>query len=328
MKRIKVASLLSDYVLLEAGVWEFHAGARGSMNTHRAPSSRRDSSWQTAYERHAVQGRRFYMSLRSSDAPDSEPFRQLLRSPTSVYWRATFEPMRELVPAACNWFLMDYVDEPVGGKQIADSWSLADKRDEYLRGVISEDFVRDAVIENANHDLVRGASIGAAVSMESLHSKMIRARILSQTAIPAFGHNAIELVLPRAATLSWEDVKAIRSHRDIAYFRDVLREVESVAWSDSTSLSDFRLRIQEEYGDRLRDANRRMMGNVHGRAINASVGFVVGLLAGHIIPGEPVLSGVAASAVSLGIDEIRSRMTRTRWITVDQAIHRLISTDG
>jgi len=95
--RLKVASLLYDTVLIEAGDMNVSAGPHGSFAVKTPHSSEKSYGWQTAKNRGVAQGGPFHVSFAPEAQPGipaTGPFHQVLHSQTSISWRPTLEPFR------------------------------------------------------------------------------------------------------------------------------------------------------------------------------------------------------------------------------------------
>jgi hypothetical protein len=319
-RRIKLAAVLHDYVLIEDGSREILAGPSGSWQVWHPPTRDQSEEWQTARERSVAKQREFYVALRPSEAPQDAPFRTMMRSQTSVNWLATFEPLKRELPKAYPWLLSGHLEDSPDVKQVASRWAFRDRGDGRLRVLLPEQFVRSRVIENANLDLAMSRKLDAAVSIEPLHAAVTRARVERGDAHAVLGHTALDLLVPRVGDLDWDDVDELRRHRDILYYRAVLREIEDSARRSAASEVGVEARIHEGYRDAWRRAQDRLAGSLGGRVVKAGAGFLIGEAMNLVLGEPPGLAGAVGAAVALAIDEARPRPKETRWLAVDTAL--------
>jgi hypothetical protein len=121
------------------------------------------------------------------------------------------------------------------GKQIIEAWVKVDELDPTVRQQLTGDFHRNLVLESANNDLVVGSRLGAAISLDRLHTSIASARLRRGDAELVFGSRALEILLP--GEIEWEDIDRLRCHPGIADYRSVLSEIEQAALGDTTSTS-------------------------------------------------------------------------------------------
>jgi hypothetical protein len=269
-----------------------------------------------------ARGKDFYVAMAPSNAPLGTPLHRVIQSPTTISWRATFEPIRAELSRSYAWLHFGRVPESTQSNQLIQEWIRADQSNPFLRELLPEAFVRSAVGHNASIDLVHGARIGAAVSMERLHATVVTARLRRGVAQPVFGARALAILVPAAGDLSWAEIDDLRRHRDLRYLRDALRDIEAAAWEAAASEEAADRRIRIEYERRLRRANDRMEGTFRGGLVSAALGLVVGELTTLALAGLPVIGGVIGGTVGLGVDKVRSELRRPRWLSAEAALRK------
>ncbi len=315
--RLKLASLLYDRVLVEDGEWEAHGGPQGSVRQWDPPSDE-PRRWQTASERRRGQESEFMFAMKPSQAPPEQPAAVVIQSPASIAWRATFEPIKNELPRTCEWFEFGHASDPQDRGFVLARMDREVSQDEDVKSLLPEPFVRDAVVQGVHRDLLVGAAYQSAVSVDALHGQVLRARIASGDVVPAFGPQALSILVPECRDLSWEDVAELRRHRSLGKYRSVLREVESAAWDESTSVAEFERTVHEEFQKRLlaiSDA-KSLPRRLRRAGINVAVGELTGLALTRV-PG----AGAGAGLVLAASQEIQGWSAR-RWVAAHQSMRR------
>ena len=315
--RLKLAALFYDRLLVEEGVWSVSAGPGGTFAMWTPRVIGEEPSWQTSRDRHAQRGAEFALAIGPSGAPD--PPQLVLKSPTTIGWRATFEPMKRELPHAYDWLEFGHASDSSDARRLASRFRMEDERDESVRALYPEVFVRDRVIDDANLDLLMGGDLTAAVSMDGLHARILGARIERGAAHPAFGPSALHLLVPKVAQLDWEVISELRGHRGIREYRTVLAEVEALAWEGVTSAEQLGLLVHREYAARLREAQAQVLGSWTGTLVSTAVGLVIGEAA-SVALGVPVVGGLVGGAAGVAVDASLRRPPP--WLAADAAVRR------
>jgi len=325
--RLKLASILYDNVVLEAGGSSIQAGPTASMHFVHSPRPGDPESWQTSKERGVAQSGPFALSMASEETPGvpaSGPFRQVARSESTISWAPTFDPFARELPSGCNWVhygRFESLDEH--WRQVETGLRKVDDDNEALRRLAPIDFVRSQIVSNTAHDLVTGMSAGVEVSVDSFHGKVISARYAEDASLQFHGF-ALQLLVPDAARISWDDVAAIRNMKPLVGLRQVLREIEAETFDASISGRELAATVQAEYRKRLAAAalDVESVGAValFGTAqlvIGSAVGLATMSLSylGALIGAAP---GVAATGLEIGRAFRAGR--RRSWIGVTEAI--------
>jgi hypothetical protein len=328
LRRLRLAALLHDQVVIEAGIYRANAGPNGSFGSWQAADPDQPPRWQTTRERSAAMRNPFHVALRPSDAPDTRPFHRMIESPTSIAWRPTFEPLKAALPVRCDWVEFLYTDLTPEGQSLVSRLNFRDRSDDLLGNLIPEPFVRNLVMEHANHDFVVGVGLGAVVSVDAQHTPIIRARLAHREAGSILGQTALSIAVPDDRDLDWETVSGLRRHRDWRYFRDVLREIEADAREGATSPADFERRVRTMYEARLSAARDRISALGRSNWITRGLGMVVGEIVPPVLEATMGLSGVpgVGTVIGEGVSEvansIRQHRERPRWLAAHDALTR------
>ncbi|MGD9891151.1 MAG: hypothetical protein AB7R89_09230 [Dehalococcoidia bacterium] len=325
--RIKIASLLHDRVLIEEGTWIGMAGERASSAIWHPPSFTQVAQLQAPRERRTKPDDEFYFLVTPSDAPPGTPGRPILRSRTTISWRATFEPLKRDLPRAFSWMEFGHAEPTNVGKKVISRWNDVDKVDPGLHEAFPEQFVRGMLVDSANTDLFVGSQLGAAVSLDRFHKSLVMFRLMRGEAKSVLGHKTLDILVPKVTDLDWNDIDEVRKHKDLNHLRAVLRDIEAEALESATSLNDLPETIRSRYEEKLREAQARVEGTWGRWLTRGLIGSVVGEAVG-VAFGVPMVGGAvgivvanaAGEAVGLGIDRLLGRRDRVRWVSADNAL--------
>lgn len=256
--------------------------------------------------------------MKPSTAPADAPATMVLDSPASVSWRATFEPVKRDLAPGCDWFEFGHSDDP---RDQGFALSRRDRQvseDVDVQALLPEHFVRDLVVKQAHRDLLVGAAFRSAVSMDALHGRVLTALIRNGTAAPAFGPQALTILVPDVRSMTWTDIVEMRANAGLRQYRDVLREVEALAWDEAASLDEFEAVVHREFDKRLIDVvDAKSLPRLLVRAaVNVAVGEMAGLMVTHV----PAAGGAVGLAVSVA-EETRGWAAR-RWVGAHQGLTR------
>lgn len=226
-RRLKLASLIFDEVLLEAGMLRVSAGPTGASSFISHAGDIDSLRWQTPRERSVAMQSRFNVFVGNGDLPGvpAEQLREFINSETSISWNATLMPFAREFSSGCDW--MHFVRPEPGRsvKQLANEWTNNDKNNASLRDAIPVKFVRNTVIAGANNDLALAAGSGVAVSIDSLHQQVVAQRFKDAAGWHLRGF-AMPILLPNVQDLPWESIVEMRKNRHMGRFRAVLRGIE------------------------------------------------------------------------------------------------------
>lgn len=328
-RRLKQASLLYDRVLLEAGTLRVDAGPGGSASFWSLP---RDSAWQTAMERRRATDAPFTVSVAAGSGPRvaaSGPYQPVVSSPTSVSWVATLEPFARELPRNCGW--IEYFEAPPMGpdlEALCSRWSRLDRQNPSLRRDIDVRFVRSQVIKGLNHDLALAVGAGAAMTADSLHSRVLDCRLQDETGWSQQGF-ALPLLVPRVGHLGWDELATLRRDRAIDRWRQVHRELEMEALAVVADGGDLERAVRNVYERRLRDANAGVEG-LGGVVIDAGASLVLGGAGAAVqaVVGGPLgvglgLVGPVVIDGALTAKRVLGRRAARRWLAFDARLGRL-----
>jgi hypothetical protein len=335
-RRLKTASILFDRILLEAGVYRLQAGPGGSFAVLDPPRPDEEPRWQTAAARHAAQAESFGLAMGRETTPGvpAAVAHAVMSSEATISWAATLQPFARELPADTGWIGFTRTPEPVNDmRRVKDRWDQTDKRNPALERAIPEQFVRAAVIGDANRDLAVAVEHELAVSADSLHAQVTGQRFndTSGWAMPGF---AVPILFPEVSDWPWDSIKDLRRDPNMARFRAILREVEQEAAGDAAAGGDAEAAAHRAYRRHLADAQEAVesIGAVAHKTLR---GFVIGAVIGFATVGIAgplgVVAGAAAGAVPGAVLDVRDvlRQRRTRgWVSVQQRIEQMSLRDG
>jgi hypothetical protein len=313
-RRLMLASLLHDHVLLEGGTWVATMGPSGGFSIWQPPTGELPPRWQAPRRRGRAQHGDVYVQARSDNAPADAPFHPVVRGPATIAWEATFEPFRrELPAAAAKWITYGHNLDTPEVQATASGWHWADDRDAHLQGLWPNTFIRDLFVKATHLDLAMSAAMGTAVSVDAAHGPVLAARARAGQAQHVYGHRALHLYLPTGFT--WDDIANLRRHKAMNEYRAVLRDVEAVALDRAVSLGDVDRFIREVYSGRVASAEARRPAG-WARVTVGAIALVAGV-AGELatfVPGVGAVTGVAGHEIAGAVAEHASR---PRWLAVD-----------
>lgn len=308
-RRLKYASLLYETVLLEAGVFRFHAGPGGSFGAVEHGNAGGAARWQTPAQRGADQASSFQLNVGAETSPGvpAAVTRPVLVSENTVAWQATLEPFAAEFPAGAGWFGFVRTSDPAGeAARVMREWVQADQRNPALTAAVPERFVRGAVIGNANRDLAIAAANGMAVAADPLHMQVLAQRFSDDRGWRLAGYS-VRVVYPQVGDLPWEAIAGLRREPDIARFRSVLHEVERETAAKAAA-GDVEAAANHAYQRHLADASGRLDGI--GAAVRKTLaGIVIG---GGLGTATMPIAGPLGVVVSTGAGGVVSAVTNVR----------------
>ncbi len=315
---LKLASLLYDRVLVEDGEYRIQGGPGGGSRFWTPPDGEAPRAWQRPSERSREQASNFSLAMKPSTAPADAHAMVVLDSPASVSWRATFEPIKRDLTSGCDWFEFGHADDAQDRGFVLSRRDREVSEDPDVQAVLPEHFVRDLVVKQANRDMLVGAAYGSAVSMDGLHRRILTAQIRNGTAAPAFGPHALTILVPDVRRMTWANIVEIRANRGVRQYRNVLREVEALAWYEASSLDEFENVVHREFERQLIEVVDAK--SLPRRLVRAVVNVAVGELTGLMVTRVPGAGGAVGLAVSV-VEETREWSAR-RWVGAHQGISR------
>lgn len=312
--RLKLAGLLHDKVYVEEGMMDIHAGPSLSFSISM-PSDWREMVWQTPRDRGRSTG--FSVSLQPSNDASASPLVQ--SSPTSIYWRPTFEPFKREMPSVFPWMQFTGVKFSAAGE-------AAMPRVAASMGAVLPDqpkIVRDVVVKAVAHDVVAGAD-GTGLSFDRFHTALVEDLVRKGMATPVAGAGALTVIFPAAGSLSWDDVNDLRSIASVKSFRRILSEIEHDAMHSTTTVERLKFEIMQEYSERLHKAQLSLPWNRAG--LRTGIRLAVGSLAsaGAATLGGQLAGQGAKAVAALGAGVAATRLLRPRWLTFNAALSRRI----
>ena len=319
-RRIKLASLLHDQVMLELGIYELQAGPSGSLPIYYSgPAEGEVVRWQTPRERHPHGG--FHWGLRRSDAPEGTLFRPMLSSETRLRWRASFLPLVHEVGGleAFPWLRGAWIEDAPRTSTVVNQMARRDQDDPILRRTWPDQFVRSAVARGAATDFKRVSETGTTLYADPFHARLLAARVARGDAVTVLGQEALRVIEPRE--LSWQEVADLRAVPGLVEYRAVLRDIEGAAREQSTSRQDLHERILRGYSEALARASTRMP-SWRTRLTLVAFGIVVGKAVTLAANGLPFVGSVAGGVFGDRASQVAGEMARPRWLAADARLHR------
>lgn len=319
-RRLKIAALMFDRLILEAGQVTIGAGPTGNVEFPRLSSPAR---WQAASDR--KQGTPLTLAIGSNDSP--REYRTALHIECSLLWQPTFDPFADELPgSAIDWLSFGEAkpEKLPALKRIAAIGARADQSSDAFRERFSDGMARAMVATNMNRDLVLAAAEGCAISVDPLHRRLIDARALAGTVRPAFGPAALKILYPRVERLAWTDIVAIREHKDVEYLRAALREIEHESTLVASSAAGFTADVRERFDAALAAANLRLRSSTLKKFAFGLIGLVAGEIATFLSTGVPLVGGVVGFATGLGAEEATDAVKRPRWLAAHEALRGVL----
>ena len=275
-------------------MWDSHSGPTGTWEVRSPPGTYAGpAELQTARQRARARGGDFYVAMKPSDSVG--PAHRIISSETTIAWRATFEPVRRDLPRAYPWLHFDTFDLLPDDKRVVSRMVAQDQRDGVLTELIPEEFPRKLVIGSANFGLVLGSRMGAAVSMDAMHSHALSARVARGQAAPVLGAGALTIVFPSAASLSWDEIDEARRTPGMQSLRARLREIEAIAWEAADTGLPFDAAVIAAYTDALHREIDALKPSFRGAVGAVVLGAGVSIVTGPL----PLAIGVVAGAIEV-----------------------------
>ena len=323
-RRLKLASLIYEEVLIEGRSYSVQAGPGGSF---RGPG--RGDTWQTPAERRRAQAAKFQINMAIESTPGVPapgPFTNFINSDAAISWDATLLPFQSEIPPECDWisFVLARPLQPQT-EAVVKEWSRRDARNHVLEQEQPISFVRSAIIDHANLDLGSAVEGQSALSVDGLHREVIRARLNDDT-VWKMTSFAVPILFPFAPDLPWGDILSLRRNRSVIEFRQILGEIESETQQMITNQGDLEDAVHRAYAAKLARASGKIdsLGVAVRKAVVA-VGFSVGIgFATMPITGPigPII-GAVPGAIKAGRDLINRKRSGGGWIAFDNAIRSL-----
>jgi hypothetical protein len=323
-KRLKYASLFYDRLLLESGIFRVQAGPTGSSSFIVPPTVEDPPRWQTVAERRAATGAIFVIAVSPDAAPDSTP-RPVVSSEAAISWTATLHPFADELPPGTDWVNFVKSRDPAGNaKQLAQQWAATDKRNRSLERAIPIRFVRETIIDSANHDHALAAMAGVAVTSDRLHSQVVAQRFNDERGWKLQGY-AVPVLFPQIGDWPWADIADLRRDPNMARFRGVPREVEAEAALEAAA-GDVEDAAHRAYERHLAEASGRLE-SVASSARRTSLEIVISGAIGAATMPIPapwgLVVGTVVGGVPTTVTNIRDRINQKKpkgWISIHQRI--------
>jgi hypothetical protein len=324
-RRLKVASIIFDRVMLEGGSAYITAGPRAAISTNipfgRGPLRRH---FDTTRARGAAKGQPFSIAMGPEavpGVPSEGPYQVVAASEASMAWDASLEPFVPELPRTCTWMGFPAIgDVPDELEKQCREWVRRDEKNAALVTAVPVDFLRSRIIQHANNDLARGIAIRAAVSVDSLHQRVTVQRYADEKGWKFVGF-ALPVLFPQVTDLSWDEVAELRQHKAVEAFRRTLEEVEADALA--AGMDDLEATVHQLYEGKLAKA----VGEIEGLGAvvkRTTMGLVIGGGAGFMTAGitGPVgtAAGAVVGAVAGGVMDyraVRGKRRQRGWVALD-----------
>jgi hypothetical protein len=323
-RRLKFASLFYDRLFLETGILRVQAGPTGSSSFIVPPSGEDPPRWQTPAERHAATGVRFAIAITADNTPGATP-QPVVSSDTTIAWTATLHPFADELPSETDWVDFVTTRDPQGqAKQLEQQWIWADRRNPALEQAIPVQFVRQTIIDGANHDLALATTAQVAATSDRLHAQVVAQRFNDEQGWKLQGFT-VPLLFPRVGELPWTAIAELRHDRRMAWFRVKLREVEAEAMAEAAG-GDIEGAARNAYMRHLADASDKLE-SVASAVGKTAVAIVIGGITGTATMPIPapwaIVAGATVGAVPTAITSVRDLVRQPRskgWVAVHQRI--------
>jgi hypothetical protein len=327
-RRLKIASLLYDGLILEAGAFRLSAGPNGSTAFRVAPSAQ-THRWQTARERGIAErgGSQVSIGLASvsGQVADAAAMQTFYLTKVTRAWDATLQPFDRELPAGCNWI------EWVGRARSPEVERLAtpnikgDVTNPALMELFPDSPARSAVIKSLNEDMVVSGVNGMDSIIDPLHARILDARLAPGSTVPVTGF-ALPILIPSAARLGWETIAQLRKDRHIQAYRRVMADIEAEAAEIAACGGDLEAAVQRSFRRRSGKASERLGAKAFIDNQLATIFFGLagsGLTFAVTGPEGWVASAVVGSALSAVLavtPKARRRLAAKRWLSVSSQI--------
>jgi hypothetical protein len=298
-RRVKLAALLYDELVLDDGYWIGSSGPGGRAEMRRPRNDPGFPGLQTARERASAKALNQFSLMVDTQ--------ELAGGPAEVVWRATFDPIKQKLPAKARWVEFATFKLNDEGKQLADGLIDDDLRDTVLAGRFRGRLTRDMVVTNAGHGFALASVIDAAVSMDRVHGEVIAARVRRGVASIAMGRRALDVKFPAVGALSWSQVHEARSIRGLPKLRAVLAEIEAEAREIAATEAEIDRSILVGYDARIAAATEALKPSFRGVLTSTAISVLLSVATGTMGP-----AGIAAGAAAgMAIDT--ARFGKARW---------------
>jgi hypothetical protein len=321
-RRLKTASISFDQIFLEAGTYRLQAGPGGSFAVVDPPRPDKEPRWQTSAQRHAEQTSSFGLAVGRETTPGvpAAVMHGVISSEATASWVATLEPFARELPADTDWIGFTRTPEPANNmRRVKDRWDQIDKRNSALERAIPEQFVRAAMIGDANRDLAVAMDQNMAISMDLLHAQVIAQRF-NDDGLAMHGF-AAPILFREVSEWPWEasgTCAATRTWSASARSCDVEQEAAVGGDTEAAAHHAFERHLADAL-EAVESIGAVVHKTLRGFVIGGMVGFATVGIAGPL----GVVASAAAGAVPGAVLDVRNviRQHRNcRWVTVYQRI--------
>lgn len=316
IRRIKLASLLYDLVIIEDGYYELLAGEEYGRSELYPLGREPRTTWQTPRDRAAIVERGLHPSYKPKGSPDGGPEHFSFSFEAEVAWQATFIPLKNDV-SRLPW--VEFAD--FTGARDKRHWTEFFTMDgfHYDGSASLSAAAKHFVYDHLRQDLATAAEIGAVLGADKFHSGAIPDLVRAGECedIPS-GEAVLEVVMPRVGDLAWNDLEVVRNMPGIRSYRAILNEIEEEARSNATSSLGFRQTIQEHYAAHLSAAASDLLGDWRSRAARSVLTCSFGQVLAQVATGPVGTIGSIALELLPGDG-------RHNWVSVDEKLREFAS---
>lgn len=305
-RRLKVAALLFDEIVLDGGHWAVMFGPSGSIE-YREPGAdtfalRIPREWQPA------QHRRSGDVSWHEEADRATGLLRLVDSSETKYWRATFDPIRAELPHSYAWLSFEDLDLDDEGNEWVNTTAHWEAHEGTLAGAPTDPYTRELVAKSTLHGVSVAARLESGIMLDSLHGAAAAALLARDDFVPIYGADALLAIIPDVRDLPWPDVERARELPGLPRLRSLLREFEREARAAGGPLDEAVLReFHQQYAHAAVETESVLRSVSRSVAIGAAVSVVTLPVAGPL----GVVIGVAAPAAIEAVQLVRRRARRS-----------------
>ena len=236
LERVKVAALLYDRLVIEAGLLDVTVGVDGGTSMWHPPDALTPELRQRA-RTPVERGAPLQLAIGKQEArgvPATE-MHVLLSTQVEKTYMPEFHTgiLDELGPLDLDW--VDPILTPGGdlptSTPVGEAVWRQNSSDGFDKNLLTgvPTFERSLIYKSFNRDVAVAADMGASLAITPLFEPMVAQR---QVPLESPGHRALQVLVPNVGRLTWEQVIAFREHPGAAEARAQLRELERQAGAE------------------------------------------------------------------------------------------------
>lgn len=324
-RSLKLSALLHDRLILEDGVWVGISGPGGNSEfRHPLDPGPNGGAWQTARERSGAPDSEWHLAVRPSRS--AGPMREILRSKTTLSWRASFEPIKRELPRGYSWIDFGSFDLHPSDRQLAKTLARRELRDGVLRARFPDEFSRALVADSAMRSMLLSARMGTALKLDSAHREVMAARIVRGEARPVLGGRALLAVVPDVRNLAWDEIDQIRQLPGLPRLRAILAEVEAASMEAAQSKGSLDIAAVRDFHRQYATAVNEASWHPHGASV--AIGAAVSIATSPLVAPASALAGIVLTAAIEGARFWRNqRQRRDSWMAAADRLNHLAERD-